>query len=522
MPGETTVPKDDLDRHRQEAKRLRRAFAAGEEEAVRRVRAVLGDAAASEQGRVLQHARALHVIAREQGHASWPRLKLALETAAMDRAQRAERLERALYFGQAWVVRALLDAHPDLPRAAFGLELATYDVAAVRARLARDPAAATAPAPRRPPIAHLCFSQYHRIAPEREGAMLAVAQLLVDHGADPNDGVPVEPGSAARLSMLYGALGHAGNLPLARWLLEHGAEPDDFESLYHATELGHRDGVTLLLAHGADPGHTGALLRAIDMGDPAMVASLLEGGADPDDPYVQGADGSRQPTPPGLVHAARRFSSREIADVLLDHGAAPARVWHGRDAYGTARVHGADAFARALEARGHGRPLDATEAALAACVAGVSPDAGCLDPKALGEHDRTLPHRLAARPGALTALRALFAAGFDLQHADEQGMSPLHIALWEGLPDHVAFLLTLPHDLARRNGYGGDAMATLIHGAEFCPSPGRDHLACARLLLEAGAVPDPVEVDACGDEDLVGLLRERLDGRGADAAAGGA
>ena len=510
------MPSSDLDRYRQEAKRLRRAFAAGDANAMRRVRAVLDDAEASEQGGVLQHARALHVIAREQGHASWPRLKLALETAAMDRAQRAERLERALYFGQAWVVRALLDADPELPHAAFGLELATYDVEAVRARLARDPAAATAPAPRRRPIAHLCFSQYHRMAPERHGAMLELAQLLVDHGADPNDSVPVEPGSAARLSMLYGALGHAGNLPLARWLLEHGADPNDFESLYHATELGHRDGVALLLAHGADPRHTNALLRAIDAGDAAMVAMLLDGGSDPDDPYAQGTDGSRQATPPALVHAARRFAGGEIAALLLDHGADPTRVWQGRDAYGTALVHGAEAVGRVLEARGHGRPLDATEAALAACVAGgagAAPDAGALDPAALDEHDLTLPHRLAARPGSLPALRALFAAGLDPQHPDDQGMPPLHIALWEGLPDHVDFLLTLPHDLARRNGYGGDAMGTLIHGAEFCPSPGRDHLACARQLLAAGAVPDPEEVDACGDEELVGLLREHMDAR---------
>ena len=503
------MPKNDLDLHRQEAKRLRRAFAAGEADAVRRVRAVLGDAGS------LQHAQALHVIAREQGHASWPRLKLALETAAMDRAQRAERLGRALYFGQAWVVRALLDADPDLPHATFGLELATYDVEAVRARLARDPAAATAPAGRRPPIAHLCFSQYHRMAPEREGAMLAVAQLLVDHGADPNDSVPVEPGSAARLPVLYGALGHAGNLPLARWLLEHGADPNDFESLYHATELGHRDGVALLLAHGADPRHTNALLRAIDAADPAMVAMLLEGGADPDDPYcLDNAGHQRAPSPPALHHAASRFASGEMAALLLDHGADPTRVWHGRDAYGTARVHGATAVAHVLEARGHGRPLDATEAALAACVAGgagAAPDAGPLDPAALDDHDLTLPHRLAARPGSLAALRALFAAGLDPQHPDDQGMPPLHIALWEGLPDHVDFLLTLPHDLALRNGYGGDAMGTLIHGAEFCPSPGRDHLACARLLLAAGAVPDPEEVDACGDEELVELLREHVD-----------
>jgi ankyrin repeat protein len=512
------VPKDDLDRHRQEAKRLRRAYAAGDADAVRRVRAVMGESAEPPASATLLHAGALHVIAREQGQASWPRLKLALETAAMDRTQRAERLSRALYFGQTWVARALLDADPDLPHAAFGLELATYDVEAVRARLARDPALATAPAPRRPPIAHLCFSRYRHMAPERHEAMLEIAQLLVDHGADPNDSVPVEPGSAERLSMLYGALGHAGNLPLARWLLEHGADPNDVESLYHATELGHRDGVALLLAHGADPRHTNALLRAIDMGDPAMVAMLLEGGADPDDPYRIDTTGRKEPSPPALHHAARRFAAGEVVELLLDHGADPVRVWRGRDAYGTARVHGAVAVARSLEERGHGRPLTATEAALAACVVGGPTDASRLDPAVLDEHDRTLPHRLAARPGSLEALRALFAAGLDPRHPDEQGMPPLHIALWEGLPDHVAFLLTLPHDLVRRNGYGGDAMGSLMHGAEFCPSPGRDHLACARLLLEAGAVPDPEEVDACGDEGLVELLREHQSGQAADDA----
>lgn len=504
------MPKTDLDRHRENAKRLRRAFAAGDADAVHRVRAVLGDA------RSLQHAQTLHVIAREQGHASWPRLKLALETAAMDRAERAERLERALYFGQDWVVRALLDADPDLPHAAFGLELATYDVEAVGARLERDPALATAPAPQRRPIAHLCFSRYHRMLPERYPAMLEIAQLLLDHGADSDDRVPEEPGSAARLSMLYGALGHAGNLPLARWLLEHGADPNDSESLYHATELGHRDGVALLLAHGADPRHTNALLRAIDADDPVMVAMLLEGGADPDDPYRTDTTGHREPSPPALHHAAARFASGEMAALLLDHGADPTRVWDGRDAYGTARVHGADGVARVLEARGHGRPLDATEAALAACVAGADDVAASamprIDPATLTGHDRTLPHRLAARPGSLAALRALFAAGLDPQHPDDQRMPPLHVALWEGLPEHVAYLLALPHDLARRNTYGGDAMGTLIHGAEFCPSPGRDHLACARLLLVAGAVPNPEAVDACGDEDLVDLLRDHLDG----------
>jgi ankyrin repeat protein len=80
------------------------------------------------------------------------------------------------------------------------------------------------------------------------------------------------------LSTLYFAIGHADNMPLARWLLEHGADPNDGESLYHSTELGHHEGLRLLLAHGADPKGTNALLRAMDFHDIEAVRMLMEGG----------------------------------------------------------------------------------------------------------------------------------------------------------------------------------------------------------------------------------------------------
>jgi hypothetical protein len=54
------------------------------------------------------HADFLQVIPREQGYESWPKLKFAVEAAAMSRAQRAERLARALYQGQQWGGRKAL------------------------------------------------------------------------------------------------------------------------------------------------------------------------------------------------------------------------------------------------------------------------------------------------------------------------------------------------------------------------------------------------------------------------------
>ena len=422
------------------------------------------------------------------------------------------RFAAALHFGRFDEIEELLARQPDLASSTLASMVATYDVDGVKAYLARDPGAARASrgdGSTRPLLAHLCFSRYHEVVPERREAMLEIARTLVEHGADPNAWVPVGPGDPGRLSMLYGAIGHARNLPLARWLLGQGASPNDFESLYHATELGDPSGVALLLEFGADPLHTNALLRAIDMHDPAMVAMLLEAGADPDDAYVLDTLGRRSPSPPAVWHAARVGAPREVARLLVEAGADLARVWDGRDAYGTARVYGSGAVEEVLREHGAARPLDPLESTLAACVAGSPPSPGSVVPLDLATPgDRTLLHTVAARPGSATALRSLVQVGFDPGAVDGQGMTPLHVAAWEGLAENVAFLLTVPHDLAHRNVYGGDAMGTLIHGAEFSPSADdRDHLACARMLLTAGAVADRADVDACGVPDLVQLLR---------------
>ncbi len=211
------MPSRPIDRLRQDAKALRKAFAAGNAEAHARATAALG------RHETLKHADALHVIAREEGHASWPRLKLARDMAAMAHAARAHRLRVALFHGQHWVTEMLLDADPGLARADFGLACALFDRDEVEQVLAADPAAATRAVGPRRPILHLAFSRWH----ERAGteAQIACAERLVAAGADVNDGYPAEPRSPHTLSALYGALGHAGNLALAEWLLARGADP---------------------------------------------------------------------------------------------------------------------------------------------------------------------------------------------------------------------------------------------------------------------------------------------------------
>ena len=124
------------------------------------------------------------------------------------------------------------------------------------------------------------IAQWNKARPDLVPDAIAIAEALVERGADVNDGYPVAPGSDHLLSALYGAIGHADNIALGRWLLEHGADPNDNESLYHSTELSGTAALKLLLKHGARPAGTNALARALDFREEDKVRLLLEAGAD--------------------------------------------------------------------------------------------------------------------------------------------------------------------------------------------------------------------------------------------------
>lgn len=490
----------DLEYLRSSAKKLKKAFASGDESAVERLRKFVPGP------KMPRHADFLFAIARENGHSSWPALKFAAESAQMTQEQKADRLKMALYFGQAWVVRKLLDEDPDLPQRDLGLQIATYDVRAVRDAIEKRHAAATDVIGVRSPILHLAYSKYIHIAPEMTADMMAVADLLLSGGADVNDAFASDPGSDHKISALYGALGHANNMVLARWLLQHGANPDDDESLYHATELGHHEGLKLLIEFGVSTRGTNALPRALDFNDPEAVRLLLEHGADPNESVEQHPSGEPIFTIPALHQAARRMCSAEIGRLLLDYEAEPEAEWHGHSAYAMARIHGNQAIANLLEERGLATILSQTEEIMSECAEGRVPSAR-LNPKTLDEEDRRLLTQLVWQPCPITHVKALVAAGLDPNEPEAMGLTPLHVAGWEGLPEQLAYFLTLNPDLTYRNAYGGDALGTTIHGSEFCTHAStRDHIACARLLLEAGADLRAELIEGCGNEDMAEFL----------------
>lgn len=490
-----------LDHLRRQAKTLRTAFNAGDAAARARVSAVLPDTGN------LRHADALHVIAREEGHDSWPKLKMAADIARMDREARAERLKIALYFGQGWLVDRLLEADPTLPQHNLGLQIALLDLDAVRARLERDPDAATRIIGVRAPILHLAFSQFWRRDPVLADRSVEMARRLVAHGADVNASFPAEPGSEHELSALYGALGHAGNLTLARWLLENGADPNDNESLYHSTELGHTKGLEMLLAHGAKTDGTNALARAMDFDNVEMVRILLDAGASPNAGIAPHPSGQPFAMVSGLHQAARRMCGADIARLLIAHGADGTGLHCGHTAYALARMRGNHAVARVLEEAGQAPPLAPEEAQLAAIADGETP--GPFETARLSPEARRVLHRIVAFPGTLDHARRLVAAGIDPNDVDEQDMPAIHIAGWHGFPEPVEFLLGHAPDFTVENMYGGNLTDTIIHGAEFAPKvTGQDHMRTLQLALAAGAPVNREDIEGCGVEDMAEWLRD--------------
>ncbi|MES0809480.1 ankyrin repeat domain-containing protein [Roseibium sp. SCPC15] len=494
-----------LEIHKKAARNLRRAYAKGDATAISRVAEHVAEAKA------LKHADFLHVIAREEGYESWPKLKFSLESAAMNRDERAERLKVALYFGQNWVIEKLLKDDPGLKDENLGLQIALYDLAAVRSALAENPEAATRIIGVRSPLLHLAFSKEIHRSSDKAQDMIAIAELLVANGADVDDGYPAEPGSDHKLSALYGAMCHADNFELGKWLLEKGADPNDDESLYHSTELNRTRALAILLQHGAKPDGTNALPRALDFENVEMVRLLLEAGADPNISVPDHPSGQPMNTIPSLHQAVRRGRSVAIIELLLKHGADPDAIWEGHTAYAMARIYGNQSAAGFLKSKGHANPLSSNEQILAACAEGVERP-GKLELEKLSAEDRSLLTTIAAEPGRLAQIKALVAAGLDPDATDSMGLPPFHVAGWNGLVSETAFFLSLGPDLTRKNGYGGDALDTVIHGSEFAPrKPEADHVACARLLLEAGSVLYPQFVTGCGNEEMAHFLESWQD-----------
>ena len=352
-------PRPDLGQLRHQARDLLRAARAGDIAAVDRIRAV------SER---VTLAAAQLAVAREYGFASWPRLKDHVETLGL-----AEQVDAFLEASiRDWTGRAarLLASTPEIAGYDFRTAVVLGEAAQAQEMLRRDPGLATRPDPRSgwTPLHAVCASRWHRLDPARAAGLLAVAQLLLDAGADP----------AARKGGLRGdwtplrcAVAGAANPAITRLLLEHGAVPDDHDLYLACFGDDDHESLRLLLGHAPDPGQTTALAAPISVGDTEGARLLLEAGADPNrlppaDLYGEGR--ADDPPWPAVYAAVRSGGPAELVELLLDHGADPdAAGPDGRSPYQLAISEGRTGLADVLRRRGARDDATTIDRILSAC-----------------------------------------------------------------------------------------------------------------------------------------------------------
>jgi hypothetical protein len=134
----------------------------------------------------------------------------------------------------------LLAAHPDIATANIFVAAILSDETGVRRFIAADAGAATAKGGPYgwDPLTYLCFSRYLRLDASTSDSFVRTARTLLDAGASANTGwfEPDHQPEPEWESAIYGAAGIAQNPELARLLLERGADPNDGETPYHVPE----------------------------------------------------------------------------------------------------------------------------------------------------------------------------------------------------------------------------------------------------------------------------------------------
>jgi Ankyrin repeats (many copies) len=382
--------------------------------------------------------------------------------------------------------RALLAAHPELTAGHVHAAAAAADVSALRAILAADPGAARREdGPyRAEPLYYLAYARHDPdISLE---ATLTSARLLLAAGGDPNAGY-LWRGLPEPFTVLTGVFGHGELGPdrqpphphaqaLARLLLESGADPNDGQALYNRMFEPGNDHLELLLEFGLGTGDGGPWQQRVGeaIGTPAELTrgevdwAVTHGMADRLRLLARHGVDVSSPRPGGLTPAQQALTTGhgELLDVLAEFGVARPELAPA-DAMLAALLSGdraaasrlAEADPRSLEQVRASRPGLIVWAAVLGRTAAVELLAELgfdVNAKARTDGPGTTEWETAlhytAEAGNLGLARALIELGADPDLRDQRfGATPLGWARYFGQPELIAFL----EPLTRPDGPGG-------------------------------------------------------------------
>ena len=479
LPG-----RPDLGQLRRQAKELRDAARRGDPVALERVTRQ----APSRSGGLLTLAAAQLVIAREQGFASWPRLRAAIVAEQVRSARGTEDFLAAAVEGRTGVASRLFDANPAMGEANIFAAAALGDADRVARFLTEGPEAALAVDDARgwPPLLYACYSHWHRTGSEIGPSMVQVARLLLDAGASPNTNNGRLPNRGYR-SALHGSV--VTNKPgITRLLLERGAGPNDGVSLREAASLPDHSCLRLLLDHGARVGPAWPAVHAAATRGDAIALRLLLEAVRLSEPaaYVRDLVNSVLPD-------AANKGFVEVVETLLSFGADPNYSSEDGSALRQAVRAGHPDVAGLLLEHGAVDDLSAIDRFLGACARAQRDEAERLlveHPGLIGQlsgSDQAAIVEAAGRDN-VASVALMVDLGLSIHARNNLGETALHAAAYAGRAQTVSLLLERGAEVdARDANFDATPLAFATVGSGERPAPSGDWVATVRALLDAGA-----------------------------------
>lgn len=443
----------NLEQLREQARELQRGVRSGDA-------AALAVASLDRPVSTFVLAQAQTVIARRYGFASWARLRHHVEAigertwvysdaSGTDEPADAFLRLACLNFEADSIERRRRAAtirreHPDMTSLSLGAAAACADVEEVRRHLTREATAAGRPSgPYR--WSPLMYAAYARLDAPR-GAAVTTMRLLLDAGADPNDGrfFAGLPTPFTVLTGVFGGTGeeqppHRHSSDLARMLLERGADPNDGQTLYNRMFGTADDFLEVLFDFGLGEGDGGPWRHRL----PDLVP----------DPVTQLR---------GLLEWALVHDQRARVRVLVDHGVDIVRpLPHGDTPVEVALRNGHRRLAAELLEHGAFAPaLGPVDLFIAAALAGDTREVSAADPTVIADAKGSHPALVvwAAGQERIDAVDLLVGAGFDVNAlgrsdlpVEQKWQTALHTAVERDNADLARRLLVLGADRSVRD-----------------------------------------------------------------------